>query len=202
MKNILLVVDVQNGFVKNAYSERVLTRIVDLLSRNLFDEVIMTRYWNEHGSILSRFMGWNDLCTEQEQALRPEIAKFVHHETEKDIYSAMTAEMYDLLRDLNEGELPGHVFILGFDTECCVAMTATEMFESDIRPLVLTRYCGSHDGDKYHHAGLISMEHLIGPDFLIDENIKTRKDIQDILSRVMAQQESYEALAQELEARK
>ncbi len=202
MKNILLVVDVQNGFVKNAYSERVLTRIVDLLSRNLFDEVIMTRYWNEHGSILSRFMGWNDLCTEQEQALRPEIAKFVHHETEKDIYSAMTAEMYDLLRDLNEGELPGHVFILGFDTECCVAMTATEMFESDIRPLVLTRYCGSHDGDKYHHAGLISMEHLIGPDFLIDENIKTRKDIQDILSRVMTQQESYEALAQELEARK
>ena len=202
MKNILLVVDVQNGFVKNAYSERVLTRIVDLLSRNLFDEVIMTRYWNEHGSILSRFMGWNDLCTEQEQALRPEIAKFVHHETEKDIYSAMTAEMYYLLRDLNEGELPGHVFILGFDTECCVAMTATEMFESDIRPLVLTRYCGSHDGDKYHHAGLISMEHLIGPDFLIDENIKTRKDIQDILSRVMAQQESYEALAQELEARK
>ena len=114
----------------------------------------------------------------------------------------MTAEMYDLLRDLNEGELPGHVFILGFDTECCVAMTAAEMFESDIRPLVLTRYCGSHDGDKYHHAGLISMEHLIGPDFLIDENIKTRKDIQDILSRVMAQQESYEALAQELEARK
>lgn len=202
MKNILLVVDVQNGFVKNAYSERVLTRIVDLLSRNLFDEVIMTRYWNEHGSILSRFMGWNDLCTEQEQALRPEIAKFVHHETEKDIYSAMTAEMYYLLRDLNEGELPGHVFILGFDTECCVAMTATEMFESDIRPLVLTRYCGSHDGDKYHHAGLISMEHLIGPDFLIDENIKTRKDIQDILSRVMTQQESYEALAQELEARK
>lgn len=199
MKNILLVIDVQNGFVKNPYSERVLSRIEDLLSRNLFDEVIMTRYWNEPGSILSRFMGWNDLCSQEEQALRPEIAKFVHHELTKDIYSSMTDEMYDLLKKLNDGELPEHVFILGFDTECCVAMTATEMFESDIRPLVLTRYCGSHDGDKYHHAGLISMEHLIGPDFLIDDNLKTKTDVEQIVSRVMAQQKQYESIAEELE---
>ena len=199
MKNILLVIDVQNGFVKNPYSERVLSRIEDLLSRNLFDEVIMTRYWNEPGSILSRFMGWNDLCTPEEQALRPEIAKFVHHELEKDIYSSMTPEMYDLLRELNQGDLPEHVFILGFDTECCVAMTATEMFESDIRPLVLTRYCGSHDGDKYHQAGLISMEHLIGPDFLIDDNIKTKEDLSKILAGIMEQQEKYRKTAEELE---
>ena len=202
MKNILLVVDVQNGFVKNPYSERVLSRIVDLLSRNLFDEVIMTRYWNEHGSILSRFMGWNDLCTSQEQELRPEIAKFVHHELEKDIYSSMTAEMYDLLRELNEGELPEYVFLLGFDTECCVAMTATEMFESDIRPLVLTKYCGSHDGDIYHNAGLISMEHLIGPDFLIEDQLKTKNDVEAVISRVMTQQKEYEKLAKELELQK
>ena len=199
MKNILLVIDVQNGFVKNPYSERVLARIEDLLSRNLFDEVIMTRYWNEPGSILSRFMGWNDLCSEEEQALRPEIAKYVHHELKKDIYSSMTAEMYELLRKLNDDELPEYVFILGFDTECCVAMTATEMFESDIRPLVLTRYCGSHDGDKYHNAGLISLEHLIGPDFLINDNLKTKKDVEQIVSRVMIQQKQYEVLAEELE---
>lgn len=199
MKNILLAIDLQNGFIKNPYSERVLARIEDLLSRNLFDEVIMTRYWNEPGSILSRFMGWNDLCSQQEQELRPEIAKFVHHETKKDIYSSMTAEMYDLLRDLNDGELPDYVFVLGFDTECCVAMTATEMFESDIRPLVLTRYCGSHDGDKYHNAGLISMEHLIGPDFLIDDTIRTKKDLEIIVSQVMQQQREYEQAAIELE---
>lgn len=199
MKNILLAIDVQNGFVKNPYSERVLSRIEDLLSRNLFDEVIMTRYWNEPGSILSRFMGWNDLCSPEEQALRPEIAKYVHHEIEKDIYSSMTAEMYDLLRDLNDGELPEYVFVLGFDTECCVAMTAAEMFESDIRPLVLTRYCGSHDGDKYHHAGLISMEHLIGPDFLIEDNLKTKKDVEQVVEKVMARQKEYEATAKELE---
>ena len=199
MKNILLVIDVQNGFVKNPYSERVLSRIDDLLSRNLFDEVIMTRYWNEPGSILSRFMGWNDLCTEEEQALRPEIAKYVHHEIIKDIYSSMVPEMYELLKNLNDGELPEYVFVLGFDTECCVAMTAAEMFESDIRPLVLTRYCGSHDGDKYHQAGLICMEHLIGPDFLIDDNLKTKKDVETVISRVMAQQEQYEAAAKELE---
>jgi hypothetical protein len=70
-------------------------------------------------------------------------------------------------------------------------MTAAEMFESDIRPLVLTRYCGSHDGEKYHNAGLVSMEHLIGPDFLIDETVRTKKDLENILSAVMQKQAEY-----------
>lgn len=195
MKNILLMVDVQNGFVKTPYAEHAFDRIVDLLSRNLFDEIIMTKYWNEKGSIISRFMGWNDMCTQREQELRPEVAKFVHHEISKDIYSSMTDEMYTLLSDLNGGQMPEYVFVLGFDTECCVAMTATEMFESDIRPLVLTQYCASHDGPKYHEAGLVSMEHLIGPDFLIDDTIKTKKDLQDIIDRVMASQKEYEKKA-------
>ncbi|MGI6205412.1 MAG: isochorismatase family protein [Anaerovoracaceae bacterium] len=192
MKNILLMVDVQNGFVKTPYAEHALDRIENLLSRNLFDEIIMTKYWNERGSLISRFMGWNDMCTEEEQALRPEVAKYVHHEITKDIYSSMTDEMYTLLSDLNGGELPEYVFVLGFDTECCVAMTATEMFESGIRPLVLTRYCGSHDGEKYHNAGLVSMEHLIGPDFLIDDKLSTKKDLQDVIDRVMKTQKEYD----------
>lgn len=197
MKNILMAIDLQNGFVKNHYSERTLDRIENLLSRNLFDEVIMTRYWNEKGSIISRFMGWNYMCDKKSQELRPEIAKFKHHEISKDIYSAMTDETYDLLKELNGGDLPEYVFLLGFDTECCVAMTATEMFESDIRPLVLTNYCGSHDGDKYHNAGLVSMEHLIGPDFLIDDTLRTREDLNRVVKRVMDQEKIYEQTANE-----
>ncbi len=192
MKNILIMVDVQNGFVKNSYSDAVLNRIVDLLSRNLFDSVIATKYVNEKGSIISRFMGWNALCTEQEQALRPEIAKFAHRVLEKDIYSSMTDEMYEALKEANDGTLPEYVFVLGFDTECCVAMTATELFESDIRPFVLTEYCGSHDGDVYHNAGLVSMEHLIGPDFLVSGRLKSPEDRDQVIESIMKRMAEYE----------
>ena len=196
MKKILVIVDVQNGFVKNAYAEKVLERIVDLLERDLFDVVIATKYWNVRGSYLSRFMGWNDLCTKEEQALRPEIERFPQYIIEKDGYSSMTEEMVELLRKVNDGTLPEYVFTFGFDTECCVAMTATDMFEMGIRPLVLTRYSGSHDGDDYHNAGLLSMDHLIGPDFLIGDELKTPADVDLVLDRVMAQMAIYEEEAQ------
>lgn len=197
IKKILMLVDVQNGFVKNAYAEKVLYRIVDLLERDLFDVVIASKYWNVKGSYLSRFMGWNELCTPEEQALRPEIEQYPQYRVEKDGYSSMTDEMVELLRSVNDGQLPEYVFTLGFDTECCVAMTATDMFEMGIRPLVLTRYSGSHDGDAYHNAGLISMDHLIGPDFLIDEELKTPEDVDRVLDRVMAQMAVYEEAAKQ-----
>lgn len=192
MKKILLLVDVQNGFVKNAYAEETLERIEDLLERKLFDVIIASKYWNVKGSYLSRFMGWNELCTPEEQALRPEIEAYPQHIIEKDGYSSMTEEMVTLLKEISEGKLPEYVFVLGFDTECCVAMTAADMFEMGIRPLVLTRYSGSHDGEHYHRAGLLSMDHLIGPDFLIDDMLETPEDVDRVLKRVMARMAVYE----------
>ena len=52
----------------------------------------------------------------------------------------------------------------------CLLSTAADLFEMGVRPLVLTEYSGSHDGPKYHDAGIVAMEHLIGPNFLIEKN--------------------------------
>lgn len=180
MNNILILVDVQNGFVKTPYAEESFTRICDLLERKIFDTVIATKYWNEEGSIIWRLMDWKDLCTEEEQDLRPEIKPYVDYITTKNTYSSMNDEMISLLKKLSSGALPEHVFVLGYDTECCVLATAADLFELGVRPLVLTRYCGSHDGEKYQQAGIISMEHLIGPKFLIDERLETRQDVERI----------------------
>ena len=85
------------------------------------------------------------------------------------------------------GRLPEYVFLLGFDTECCLLSTAADLFEMGVRPLVLTEYSGSHDGPKYHDAGIVAMEHLIGPNFLIEKNdIKCKEDIRTIVLDVMS----------------
>ena len=184
-KDILVVIDVQNGFTKN-YTVEKIPLIEDLLSRRVFDTVIATKYWNTPDSNISRLMGWKDLCTEEEQDLVPEIKPYVDHITTKNIYSGATPELVDLLKRLNDGVLPDYVFLLGFDTECCLLSTAADLFEMGVRPLVLTEYSGSHDGPKYHDAGIISLEHLIGPNFLITKGvIKSKKDIRDIVLDVM-----------------
>ena len=185
MKNIIILVDIQNGFVKTEYAEESFKRVEDLMKRELFDVVIATKYWNEEGSIICRLMDWHGLCTEEEQDLRPEIKEYVDHITEKNTFSSMTDEMKDLLREVNGGELPEHVFVIGYDTECCVLTTATDLFEMGIRPIVLTQYCGSHDGERYHQAGITSLEHLIGPKFLIGEKLETKEDVERIVERCM-----------------
>ena len=50
MKNIIILVDIQNGFVKTEYAEESFKRVEDLMKRELFDVVIATKYWNEEGS--------------------------------------------------------------------------------------------------------------------------------------------------------
>ena len=185
MKNIIILVDIQNGFVKTEYAEESFKRVEDLMKRELFDVVIATKYWNEEGSIICRLMDWHGLCTEEEQDLRPEIKEYVDHITEKNTFSSMTDEMKDLLREVNGGELPEHVFVIGYDTECCVLTTATDLFEMGVRPIVLTQYCGSHDGERYHQAGITSLEHLIGPKFLIVEKLETKEDVERIVERCM-----------------
>ena len=155
------------------------------MKRELFDVVIATKYWNEEGSIICRLMDWHGLCTEEEQDLRPEIKEYVDYITEKNTFSSMTDELKDLLREVNGGELPEHVFVIGYDTECCVLTTATDLFEMGVRPIVLTQYCGSHDGERYHQAGITSLEHRIGPKFLRGEKLETKEDVEHIVERCM-----------------
>ena len=185
MKNIIILVDIQNGFVKTDYAEESFKRVKDLMERELFDVVIATRYWNEEGSNICRLMDWHGLCTEEEQDLRPEIKEYVDHIVEKNTFSSMTDEMKELLRDINDGELPEHTFVIGYDTECCVLTTATDLFEMGVRPIVMTQYCGSHDGERYHQAGITSLEHLIGPKFLIAEELESKEDVERIVERCM-----------------
>lgn len=178
MKNILIMVDVQNGFVKTDYAEQTFVNVKELVNLKLFDVVIATKYWNYEGSNISRLMNWNDLRTEEEQALRPEIAEFVDHIIMKDIYSGVTPELLELLQEINDGYLPEHVWVLGFDTECCVLMTAVDLFELGVRPLIIETCCGSHDGEYYHNGGIASLEHLIGDKFIIRDKL-TDKDMVD-----------------------
>ena len=46
MKNIVIVVDMQNGFTRYGQTKKLTERIIDLLDRNIIDSVVATRFFN------------------------------------------------------------------------------------------------------------------------------------------------------------
>lgn len=162
MKKILLIVDVQNGFITNPELAEIEGRINTLLSSNAFDSVISTVYENYENSPIIRFIGWKKLLTENEQELKEVVKEKSDFVVRKRTYSALNDDLLDALCKANDGTLPKCVYIVGVDTECCVLATATDLFEIGIRPIVLEKYCGASNGESYHNAGIISLSSLIG----------------------------------------
>lgn len=182
MKNFLLVIDIQAGFIVEGANDEAKARIDELLGAGIFDCVIATAYRNYENSPIIRLMGWDKLLTVEEQALVGETALRADHIVYKNTYSAYSDSLTALLRAENGGELPECVFVAGVDTECCVLMTAADLFEAGIRPVVLTGYCGASGGEEAHRAGIRSMGSLIGRNNLYDGVIGSKQELSDILS--------------------
>ncbi len=177
MKKILLVVDVQKGFITTPAVNEIKNNIDGLIRSNVFDAVISTVYQNYQDSPIIRLMGWDKLQTKEEQQLIGEAHAQSDYVIKKNRYSAVNAHLIEVLKALGGGAPPECVFVVGVDTECCVLATATDLFELGVRPIVLSRYCGSSVGLASHKAGLLSMESLVGRCNLFDGVIASEADL-------------------------
>lgn len=179
-KNILIVVDMQNGFARYPQTISLKNDIENLLDRKIFDSVIATKFINTENSIYERLFAWHRLQSADEQKIPELIEKHADYIVEKNVYNCMSESFLDKLCEINDGKKPDKVFIIGADTDCCVLTIATALFEKDIRPIVLTRYCNSNGGPESHKAGLLCLKRLIGQNQLSDTDPKTKEDLYSI----------------------
>ena len=175
MKNILIVVDMQKGFARYKQTQKLAEDIADLLEKNLFDIVIATRFLNQNDSIYERLLDWHRLKDRGEQQLDEKIQKHIDIVVDKNIYNCVNETFIQRLFSLNDGIKPKQIFVVGADTDCCVLVIATSLFENGIRPIVLTKYCHSNGGLKAHIAGLRCLKRLIGEKQLINNVCKALK---------------------------
>ncbi len=180
MKNLLIVIDMQNGFARYDQTKKLTKKIADLLERKLFDSVVATRFLNDDDSMYEKMFGWHRLKTEEERAIAPDIEKNVDIVFDKYIYNCVTPNFIQKLCQLNGGEYPEKVFVVGADTDCCVMTIATALFESNIRPVVLTYYCDSNGGPDSHLAGITCMKRLIGSGQLIESEVLSKEDLRNL----------------------
>lgn len=185
MKKILIVVDVQRGFIVEGANGHVPERIDALLNTGVFDCVIATVYKNYDGSPISKISKWDYLKSASEQELVGEVKK-ADFTLEKYEYSSYSPALEKLLIEQNGGDMPECVFVVGVDTECCVLATATDLFEKGIRPIVLSHYCGASEGEEAHLAGVRALYSLIGVSNVYDGQINSDGDILAAVDRAKA----------------
>ncbi|MGH3616310.1 MAG: isochorismatase family cysteine hydrolase [Pseudonocardia sp.] len=162
----LIVVDVQNGFVRPR-SRHVVPAIVSLVRQwqAAGGTTVFTRYLNYENSPYERIIGWKRMRETPETELIPELAPYVGSSTvlDKTIYSTFTSEGVELIERNGWTDL----VICGIATESCVCKTAVDAFERNITPWVVTDACASHAGEEAHAAGLLVTGRFIGPNQLI-----------------------------------
>lgn len=180
MKNILILVDMQKGFAEHPHMQELSDKICKMLSKKPFDVVAATRFMNYDNSMYENMLGWRRLKTNEERELCNGLDSMVDVTFEKTIYTCVNPHFMQRICQLNDGEYPQKIFIAGVDTDCCVLKIATDLFESNIRPVVLTRYCDSNGGEGSHRAGILCLKRLIGEKQLTDAEVNGADDLKDL----------------------
>jgi nicotinamidase-related amidase len=168
MSDVLLVVDVQRGFL-NEYTQHIPKRIVRLIERGDYNPLLFTRFVNTADGPYPRFLGWDACQHEPETLLAPELLPYAS--------AALTfakpgdAGIPDELADFLQREQIEEVTIAGIDTDMCVLKVAMDIFDLGIKPLILTDCCASTHGLQSHLAGLAVLARNVGADQMRDAGL-------------------------------
>jgi nicotinamidase-related amidase len=156
---MLLVVDVQNGFV-NAHTRHVIEPINRLIGAffERGDPMAFTRFVNTPGSGYQRWIGWTRFMHGPENDLHNAIDARAGPVFVKHGYTAFTTEFENYLREQQVERL----VLCGIATDGCVLKSAVDAFERGIEPVVVTDACASHTGGDIHEAGLLLLGRFIG----------------------------------------
>jgi nicotinamidase-related amidase len=166
-KPVLVVVDVQNGFITE-HSQPVVPVIADLVRRwqAANGDVVFSRYLNYSGSPFERLIGWSKMVDGPETEIVTELAPYVGPDTpvvDKYIYTLFTPEGSCLVEQRGWTDL----YVCGIDTDICVLKTAVDAFEHNLTPWILKDACASHAGPQAHTAGLFVAARFIGSNQII-----------------------------------
>ncbi|MGW4528338.1 isochorismatase family cysteine hydrolase [Amycolatopsis sp. NPDC004378] len=167
--SVLIVVDMQNGFVSSR-ARPIVPHVVDLVHRweELGRDVVFTRFLNQPGSQFTRLIHWERFMPgEEETEIIPELAESAARWSplidKPAQYSPFTPEFTRMVHRNRWDDM----VICGIATESCVMKTACDAFELGYTPWVVTDACTSHGDPKRHEAGLLTMKYFIGRDQLV-----------------------------------
>ena len=67
MSKVLLIIDMQNGFMNKNVYKKLVKRIRNLIDKNDYEKYIFTKFINKNNSMFYRCLNWKNLQTEYSQ---------------------------------------------------------------------------------------------------------------------------------------
>ena len=157
MKNIIII-DMQKGFMKET-NYHLIEKINNYLKENNFDNIFFTKCVNNSDSPYTKILNWSGITKEEEQEIIVNIPNNAKILT-KNCYG-LTYENIKLFKNLGITEME----ICGTDTDACCLAIAFNLFDNNIKPIVLSNLCASSSRNKnIHNNALQIMKRQFGND--------------------------------------
>lgn len=133
---ILLVIDMQKGFMKNKKYLDLNNKISDYIKRSNYDKIIFTKYINEKlkKSLYQDKIGWTKLTTEDEQDFSLNIPK--NAIIMKKYGYGLNRQDLDYINSLDIKEID----ICGLKSESCVYAISLQLWDMGIYPNILYNF--------------------------------------------------------------
>ena len=105
MKNIIIVVDMQNGNMNTPETMEIKNKLSKILSNRVFDKVIATRFILGDNSTYEKYLGYSDVRTVQGRSLVCGIVEYANVVIDRFSYGCNVIDLIQKLRQLNNGEI-------------------------------------------------------------------------------------------------
>jgi nicotinamidase-related amidase len=133
---VLLVIDVQKGFITKPHYRDLVDRLNKFLIENKYDKIIFAKFKNDKSKnpLYIDKIGWDKLTTKEEQ----DFAITVPKDTiifEKYSYG-LQKEQIEYIKSLGVDKID----ICGLKSEACVYTISLQMFDNCIHPNILINY--------------------------------------------------------------
>jgi len=156
--SLLIIVDVQNGFV-NDNTREVLDVVNKAKEKLKYDVCVLTKFFNSEETSFSQILNWKRFQTEEEQELSVGIEKH-----DKVIYKSTYSAVTDELKTLIGQNRYKKAYVCGIETDSCVLATAFELFDNGVEPMIIIDGCASMRGNEFHNAAELIMRRSFGED--------------------------------------
>ncbi len=161
-KTTLVVVDVQNGFIREP-SRPVVPVIAEFTERwqAAGGATVFSRFINTPDSAFARMIQWTKVQESPEIDIVDELTAAASRATaviDKPGYTVFSPEGVEIFGRGGWTDL----LICGIATESCVCKTAVDAFELGYTPWVLTDASASHAGQEAQDAGMLVIRRFIG----------------------------------------
>lgn len=179
MKNILVVMNMQNGLVNTPEKTALSNKIIDLVQKHIFDRVVCVKFVNRDDGVFPKYHRYYDMHKGKEIELVDELTADLI--INRSVYSCITEDFVEKVTKINDGDNLVELFLCGIGTDTSILKSALDLFEMDIKPIVLADYCMAYDNSAITHMkGIKIIEKMISEKCIVTKKIETREDLQGI----------------------